>query len=103
MLPKIDSILTNLNALLANPALAQSLQNIEGITGNLKTTSKQLNVLMADLNKNVPGLLHKANGVLTNADKFLKNNLLTIVDDRMYLTEEGIFVSDGIMSSLIKL
>ena len=59
MLPKIDSILTNLNALLANPALAQSLQNIEGITGNLKT--------------NVPGLLHKANGVLTNADKFTGN------------------------------
>ena len=55
MLPKIDSILTNLNALLANPALAQSLQNIEGITGNLKTTSKQLNVL------------------LTNADKFTGN------------------------------
>lgn len=73
MLPKIDSILTNLNALLANPALAQSLQNIEGITSNLKTTSKQLNVLMADLNKNVPGLLHKANGVLTNADKFTGN------------------------------
>ena len=28
---------------------------------------------MADLNKNVPGLLHKANGVLTNADKFTGN------------------------------
>ena len=40
---------------------------------------------------------------MANADKFLKNNLLTIVDNRMCLTEEGIFVSDGIMSSLIKL
>ena len=40
---------------------------------------------------------------MANADKFLENNLLTIVDNRMYLTEEGIFVSDGIMSSLIKL
>ena len=73
MLPKLDSILTNLNALLADPALANSLHNIEGITNNLNTSSKQLNVLMASLNKNVPQMMHKANNTLSNTDRLTAN------------------------------
>ena len=73
MLPKLDSILTNLNALLADPALANSLHNIEGITNNLNTSSKQLNVLMASLNKNVPQMMYKANSTLSNTDRLTAN------------------------------
>lgn len=73
MLPKLDSILTNLNALLADPALVNSLHNIEGITNNLNTSSKQLNVLMASLNKNVPQMMHKANSTLSNTDRLTAN------------------------------
>ncbi|MDE5948333.1 MAG: MlaD family protein [Prevotella sp.] len=73
MLPKMDSILTSLNALLADPALANSLHNVDAITGNLAVTTKQLNALTASLNKRVPGMLDKADKVLTNTDRITKN------------------------------
>ena len=73
MLPKLDSILASVNGLLADPALANSLHHIEGITDNLHTTSQQLNVLMGGLNKDIPNLLHKADGVLTNTNKLTSN------------------------------
>lgn len=46
MLPKIDSILTNLNALSADPALAQTLHNTAQLTAQLNQTAKSLNGLM---------------------------------------------------------
>ncbi len=73
MLPKMDSILTSLNALLADPALANSLHNVDAITGNLAVTTKQLNALTASLNNRVPGMLDKADRVLTNTDQITKN------------------------------
>ncbi len=73
MLPKMDSILTSLNALLADPALANSLHNVDAITGNLAVTTKQLNALTASLNNRVPGMLDKADRVLTNTDRITKN------------------------------
>lgn len=68
ILPKLDSIMTSLNTLLADPAIANSLHNIEHITGNLTTSTTELNTLMASLNSNVPGMLNKADRVLDNAD-----------------------------------
>lgn len=73
MLPKMDSILTSLNTLLADPALASSLHNVDEITGNLAVTTKQLNALTASLNSRVPGMLDKADKVLTNTDQITKN------------------------------
>lgn len=51
LLPKLDSILTGLQALVNNPALAQSLDNIERTTAGLEQSSRQLNRL---LQKDVP-------------------------------------------------
>ena len=69
MLPKLDSILTSVNALLADPALAASLHNVETITSNLTVSTRELNTLMAGLNKQVPGMIGKANGVLDNTNR----------------------------------
>lgn len=77
MLPKLDSILGSLNALLADPALAQSLHNVQTITGNLTTSTAELNTLMRSLNKGVPTLMAKANGVLDNTTT-LTNNLAAL-------------------------
>ncbi len=66
MLPKLDSILANVNMLLADPALANSLHNIDHITSDLTTSTRELNVLMAQLNKDVPGMVTRANTVLDN-------------------------------------
>lgn len=73
MLPKLDSILTSVNALLADPALAASLHNVETITSNLTVSTRELNTLMAGLNKQVPGMVRKANGVLDNTNRLTAN------------------------------
>ncbi len=73
LVPKLDSILNSLNALLADPALAASLHNIQTITGNLTVSTRELNTLMTGLNKQVPGMINRANGVLDNTDKFTSN------------------------------
>jgi phospholipid/cholesterol/gamma-HCH transport system substrate-binding protein len=72
MLPKLDSILASVNALLASPAIANSLQNVETITMNLNSTTRQLNQLSATLNGQLPQLLTKADGVLTNTEGFTR-------------------------------
>ena len=73
MLPKLDSILTNVNALLADPAIAASLHHVETITNNLTVSTRELNTLMAGLNKQVPGMIRKANGVLDNTNRLTAN------------------------------
>ncbi len=69
MLPKLDSILSSVNALLADPALTNSLHNVETITGNLTVSSRELNTLLGSLNRSVPGLMRKADGVMGNAQE----------------------------------
>lgn len=68
MLPKLDSILTSVNTLLADPAIANSLHNIETVTGDLTVSTKQLNSMLGTLNNRVPGLLAKADNVMDNAE-----------------------------------
>lgn len=68
MLPKLDSILANVNALLADSALSNSLHNVETITGNLTVSTKELNTLLGSLNRNVPGLMGKAGRVMDNTE-----------------------------------
>lgn len=68
MLPKIDSILTSVNMLLADPAIANSLHNVETITGNLTVSSRELNTMLGTLNSRMPGLLSKADKVMDNTE-----------------------------------
>ncbi|MCR4772943.1 MAG: MlaD family protein [Prevotella sp.] len=66
MLPKIDSILSSLNKLMADPAIAASLHNVQTVTGNLTVSTRELNTLMAQLNSQLPQMTSKANKVLDN-------------------------------------
>ena len=73
LLPKLDSILVSINALLADPALANSLHNIDQITSSLTSTSHELNRLTASLNRQMPQMLENADGMLANANNLTKN------------------------------
>ena len=73
ILPKIDSIVTSLNILLANPAIANSLQNVETMTSGLTVTTQRLNNLLAGLERSVPGMMNRADSVLDNANLLAKN------------------------------
>ena len=73
MMPKLDSIMTSLNMLLADPALRNTLHNVEGMTANLDATSRELHGLSVALNREVPGMMEKTNGVLSNTQQFTSN------------------------------
>lgn len=73
MMPKLDSILTSLNTLLADPALANTLHNVEGMTTNLNQTSADLRLLSASLGRNVPSMMVKADSVLGNTQQLTTN------------------------------
>lgn len=73
ILPKLDSIMHSLNVLLADPALRNTLHSVEGMTANLDATSRELHSLSASLNKEVPGMMQKTNGVLDNTQTLTYN------------------------------
>ena len=73
MLPKLDSILACVNTLLADPALANSLHNVDQITADFTKTTKELNLLTASINRQMPEILQNANGVLANTNKLTGN------------------------------
>ena len=73
MLPKLDSILVSVNTLLADPAIASSLHNVDQITANLSRTSQDLSQLTAQLNRQMPQMLKNADGVLANTNQITKN------------------------------
>ena len=77
MLPKLDSIMLNLNKILSSPAIHGTLNNIETLTSDLQVSAKHLNTLMAELNKDVPEVVRKANKVLDNTST-LTGNLAAI-------------------------
>lgn len=66
MLPKLDSIMTNLNRLTADPALAQTLNNTAALTAELTETAKSLNVMMKG---DVPRMLGSLKVTAKNAEK----------------------------------
>jgi phospholipid/cholesterol/gamma-HCH transport system substrate-binding protein len=73
MLPKLDSILASVNYILADPALPNTLHHAEQVTSDLTKTTRQMNALLADVGKEVPGLMGKADGVLGKAAATMDN------------------------------
>lgn len=63
MLPKMDSILTSLNKLMANPALSKTINNAEAISANLKSTTASLNHFM---NNDLQKIGYNLNVITTN-------------------------------------
>lgn len=47
--PKVDTLLTNINTLVADPALAQSIERLDVLTANLVAATVQLNRVMASM------------------------------------------------------
>lgn len=78
VVPKVDSLLLNLNRLVSDPALVQSVKSLQSITANLNTTSAHLNTLMG---KEVPRLAGNANKVAANLDSITAD--LTVLSARL--------------------
>ena len=67
MLPKLDSILTGVQALVNDPALRSSLQRIDHITANLETSTEHLNRL---LGQDMPVIVKNVTEVTNHVDTF---------------------------------
>ena len=66
MLPKVDSIMNNVNGLTGDPALIAALTRLDGITRQIQASAQQLNMLMNGLNRSVPGVMNNVNGITGN-------------------------------------
>ena len=66
MLPKVDSIMDNVNGLTGNPALTAALTRLDAISRQLQISAQQLTVLMNGLNRSVPGVMNNVNGITNN-------------------------------------
>lgn len=73
IMPKIDSLLISVNKLASDPALTTSLKNLEIITNNASSASKNLNILMQNMQRNVPGVLEGARSAVNNIDSITYN------------------------------
>lgn len=65
MLPRLDSIVTAINTIANDPALVEALHNLQYISTNLRTTTDDVNSLLAH---DVPTLVSHASNVMTNLD-----------------------------------
>ena len=78
----------NVNVLLADPAIHGSLHNVEQLTQKLNTTANELNAMIAQIDKQVPGLMGKASTMLDNANNTM-GKASTAVDNLANLDLEG--------------
>ena len=83
IVPKLDSIVTSVNTILANPSIVNILRNAEDMTANLKVTTSELNSLAMQLNKSVPGMMQHANATLQNTETLTGNLAKVDVDATM--------------------
>lgn len=72
MLPKLDSILMNVNALLSDPSTSGTIHNIEYITSQLKTSTEELNGILGEVNNSLPGMMQKADATMTHLSSVTK-------------------------------
>ena len=70
LLPKMDSILTSINTILLHPSIQTSIHNIEILTNELRTTTNEVNSLLA---KDVPSILNKTDAICYNMEIVTSN------------------------------
>ena len=90
MLPKLDSILANVNMLLSDPALRNSLHHVDDITANLSKASNDLTAMTASLNKQMPSMLskHSTRFIVSSTDEradsvLFKNTMEKLLESKM--------------------
>lgn len=70
ILPRVDTLLYNLNLLVADPALAASIGRLDGITADLRATTIGMRGAM---NRQVPYILNNAGRITKNIDTITCN------------------------------
>lgn len=80
----VDSLVSNLNLIVSDPAIARSIGNLEGISNNILTASKGLDVLM---NRQMPGIMNNTSGIISDFSRVMYR-VDTISGNLVLLTKE---------------
>lgn len=76
ILPRVDSLLYNINMIVTDPAIAASVRRLDGITDNLLLSTVGLNNTM---NRDIPIIMRNAKGITYSVDSIATNlNLLSL-------------------------
>lgn len=67
MLPKIDTILTGIQAIVTDSALTESIDHLNRLTADLETSSKRLSRIM---NNDIPPILTNVTDITENVNEF---------------------------------
>lgn len=70
MTERIDSVLSNLNRIVADPALLQSIQRLDGITNHVLFATEGLD---REVNGSLPGIMSNARAAVINIDTVARN------------------------------
>lgn len=70
ILPRVDSLLYNLNKLAGDPALLSSIQRLDGITGNVMNATNGLN---STINKDLPVVMRNVKSISHGLDTVTAN------------------------------
>ena len=96
-MPKLDSIMSNLNTLTSDSALLQTLHNTAELTAQLKETSVRLNAMMQG---DVPRLTQRLHAVGANMEKLTGNLAAVDVNATMQKVDATL---DGVQQFSVRL
>lgn len=94
--PKVDSLLTAINALVSDPALATSVKRLDAITANLEQTTRSINRVVATLPpitsdiKTITGNFNNASGDIAQVTSDLRQMPLDSIANSLAATSANL-------------
>lgn len=99
ILPKVDSLLYNLNLLVSDPALLTSIQRLDAITSNVELATVGLNHTM---NNQLPTVMNNAGKITTNLDTVVQNLAVLSAQLKAIPLQSTMANIDATTSNLVK-
>ena len=99
ILPKVDSLLYNLNILVSDPALLTSIQRLDAITSNVELATVGLNHTM---NNQLPTVMNDAGKITTNLDTVVQNLAVLSAQLKALPLQSTMANVDATTSNLVK-
>lgn len=99
ILPKVDSLLYNLNLLVSDPALLTSIQRLDAITSNVELATVGLNHTM---NNQLPAVMNNAGKITTNLDTVVQNLAVLSAQLKALPLQSTMANVDATTSNLVK-
>ncbi len=99
ILPKVDSLLYNLNLLVSDPALLTSIQRLDAITSNVELATVGLNHTM---NNQLPTVMNNAGKITTNLDTVVQNLAVLSAQLKALPLQSTMANVDATTSNLVK-